>query len=251
MKVYIKSKNLTGTNSLIPYNTNFANAMYGFLELGVEVKLFENWSEIKDIITKDDILVDYIDQVIYFLKKFNPNFTVFEDYPEELKKYLGRKIWSDKINHIAADESTWGNFVKPKQIKAFTGLIVDSFHDLIGCGNKNYDVWVSEPVKFFQEWRGFVYYDKLIDLRPYLHNDNIGIANNDVIKNIMIDFSKIKDKPNACSIDIGLDDKGRTLLVECNDCISLGEYGLNHIEYAKMINARQSQVLNRKDELKF
>ena len=56
---------------------------------------------------------------------------------------------------------------------------------------------------------------------------------------------------NAYSLDIGVDDKGRTLLIECNDAYALGCYGLNPIDYAKFISARWAQLFNRKDELHF
>ena len=36
-----------------------------------------------------------------------------------------------------------------------------------------------------------------------------------------------------------------------NDAYALGNYGLPHIKYAKLISARWSQLLDRKDEYKF
>ena len=37
------------------------------------------------------------------------------DYPDQLRKIMGRKVWKDTINRISADESKWsaGYFVKP------------------------------------------------------------------------------------------------------------------------------------------
>lgn len=52
-------------------------------------------------------------------------------------------------------------------------------------------------------------------------------------------------------MDICVTDDGRTLLVEFNDTYSLGCYGLNDIQCAKLISARWSQLLNREDEYNF
>ena len=51
----------------------------------------------------------------------------------------------------------------------------------------------------------------------------------------------------ACSIDIGVTNDGRTLLIECNDAYSLGSYGLEDYKYAKLLSARWSQLLDRED----
>ena len=91
-----------------------------------------------------------------------------DDYPECLKEFLGRKIWRDTINSIAADEKKWsaGWFVKPVESKVFTGKVISSIKDLIGCGAyiDNFEVLYSEPIEFVREWRCFVYYDEIIDV---------------------------------------------------------------------------------------
>ena len=52
-------------------------------------------------ITKEDLVVDYIQQCENVL---NPH---VDDYPECLRKFLGRKIWRDTINAISTDEGKW------------------------------------------------------------------------------------------------------------------------------------------------
>jgi hypothetical protein len=107
-------------------------------------------------------------QVDYCLKKFDLEFPHIE-YPEVLEKYLGRKVWKDTINNINKNPSLWGNFVKPIKEKAFTGKVINGPKDLIGCGScyEDLEVLVSEPLNIVYELRGLVYYDKLVDLRPY------------------------------------------------------------------------------------
>lgn len=72
-----------------------------------------------------------------------------------------------------------------------------------------------------------------------------------VLKDMMNTFRTWKGRPAACCMDICVTDDGRTLLVEFNDAYALGSYGLNDIQYAKLISARWSQLLNREDEYKF
>lgn len=89
-------------------------------------------------------------------------------------------------------------------------------------------------------------------------------------------FREWEDRPVACSMDIAVidtdipvkivrEDKNgneiivgwrcrpnyKTILVEFNDAYALGNYGLHHIAYAKLISARWSQLLDRPDELNF
>ncbi len=54
----------------------------------------------------------------------------------------------------------------------------------------------------------------------------------------------------GCSIDFAVvvkDGKERTVFLEMNDGYALGNYGLYHLSYAKLISARWSQLLGRED----
>ena len=85
--------------------------------------------------------------------------------------FSGKENLVRYLNHIASDEKLWqaGYFVKPVKDKAFTGKIIQSLADLEGCGQENEDlaVLVSEPLELKQEWRCFIIYDQLVDVRPY------------------------------------------------------------------------------------
>ena len=251
MKVFARCKSLE--NNLIPFNYNIASALDGALQCGVECIQYIRLNEIIDDIEKGDIVLDGIDQINYVFNKFGINLQNC-DYPEVLNKYLGRKVWKDTINHINSNSNLWGNFVKPIKEKAFTGKIINSTRDLIGCGScyENYEVYVSEPVNFINEFRGFVYYDELIDMRPYSGSyKGINKLNTLVIEQAMKDFVEWKDRPNSCSLDWGITDKGDTLFIEMNYPYALGCYGLDSISYIKLISAFNSQVYALEDELDF
>ena len=69
----------------VPHNYNFANAYYGFREMGAEIKFYKEIKDIYDIVTKDDIVIDYIDQIQWILDKFGCKYS-FPNYPDCLEK---------------------------------------------------------------------------------------------------------------------------------------------------------------------
>lgn len=91
------------------------------------------------------------------LKDFGIDCTVI-NYPKELGKYLGRKIWKSTINEIVNIPTSWPVFIKSVEGKRLSGRIIESIHDLVGCGcwDGNCEVLCSEPVAFVAEWRVFV-----------------------------------------------------------------------------------------------
>lgn len=171
------------------------------------------------------------------------------DYPVELKKYLGRKIWQTKMNEVNNNPDCWPVFVKPIEDKQFTGVVVRSPKDLIGCGIEgvNQDVYCSEIVKFVAEWRCFVRYGHILSVRPY-KGDWRKHYDYRVIENAVKEFTSA---PAGYAIDFGLTDDGRTLLIEVNDGYALGCYGLFYIDYAKLLSARWDELTGTEDECAF
>lgn len=258
-KIWFKTKYDAGIGLDIPHSINIANAMFGFKELGAEIVPYHSLDDIFDTIERDDIVLDYLKQCNAVFSKFNAT-PHLPDYPEVLKGFLGRRVWKDTINSISSDEAKWsaGYFVKPVRIKRFTGKVISSISDLIGCGNwsEDYEVLVSDPLNICAEWRCFILYDQLLDVRPYgllldgSRESYYHHYDSTVLRQMIHAFRTWPDRPAACAMDICVTEDGRTLLVELNDAYSLGCYGLPDILYARMISARCSQILNRPDEFK-
>ena len=259
-KIWLKTKYDAGMGMEIPHSPNFGIAMDGFREMGAEIIPYHSIDEIFDRVEREDIVLDYLDQCREIFAKFDV-VPEIPDYPPALRDFLGRKVWRDTINSISSDETKWsaGWFVKPVHNKVFTGKVISSIGDLMGCGScyEDYEVMVSEPIDILAEWRCFIMYDKLIDVRPYgsisapdyegywYHYDS------DVLRKMLKAFVDWNERPVACSMDICVTKDGRTLLVELNDAYSLGCYGLPGVPYAKFISARWSQLLDRDDEYRF
>lgn len=250
MKIYAKVRSSEYNINLF-HSPNISCAVYGFKEMGFEIIPYELISEIYDLVTDEDIVLDYIDQVNTIFSKFNI-FSYLPDYPEVLSPFLGRKIWMDKINSINKNPNKWGIFCKPVKDKVFTGRVINNTRDLIGCGScyENYDVYCSEVLDIKREWRGFIYYDNLIDLRPYTGDWHYNYDSK-VIDLCIDSFKSWNERPVACSIDFAVTSDSKTIFLEMNDCYALGNYGLRNLDYAKMISARWSQLFGRRDECKF
>lgn len=252
MKVWAKTR--PNEHFTIFHSPNISHAVSGFRELGAEIVTYNTIDEIYQWVTQDDIVLDYIDQCLTIFDKFDKH-PHLEDYPEVLKPFLGRTIWKDTINSINSNPDKWGVFVKPVKEKAFTGKVINGPADLVGCGScyENYEVLCSEVLDIKREWRGFYYYDKLIDLRPYSGDWHYSY-NPNIVDKVIEDFNTWEDRPVACSLDFAVierNNKEETIFLEANDAYALGNYGLYCIDYAKMISARWSQILDRPDEFHF
>ncbi|MCQ2499368.1 MAG: ATP-grasp domain-containing protein [Lachnospiraceae bacterium] len=242
MKVYIQTKEHGQFN-----NDNFFKAYLGFREMGFETVTFSNNRELSES-NMEDIVVGFVGTVRSRLNDFGISVPEL-NYPDELSEYLGRKIWKSHIDTINCNPDLWPVFVKSVRNKKFTGVVVKEPKDLIGCGScyDNAECLCSEVVNFIAEWRVFIRYGSIVDVRPYkgdwrAHFDYKVIE--DAVK-------RYTTAPNGYAIDFGLTDDGRTLLVEVNDGYALGSYGLYYPEYAKLLSARWAELTNTQDECDF
>lgn len=225
---------------------NFAYAYYGFSEMGFEIQYFRHINKINNY-TINDIIVSYVSDVAYILKKYG-FYNTEEDYPEEIRKYLGRKIWKSNINIINSNPNLWPVFIKPIECKLFTGVNVQSTKDLVGSGiDPNAEIYCSEIVNFVAEWRVFVRYGKILSVRPYFGDWKVQY-DPAIIEECLKDY---KLQPAGFAIDFGVTDDGRTLLIEVNDGFSIGCYGLEPLDYAKLLSARWAELTHSEDECDF
>lgn len=224
------------------HNDNFFKAYLGFYEMGFETITFSNNKELQKS------KVGYVGTVRSRLRDYGI-ITPEMDYPAELSEYMGRKVWKSYINTINSNPDLWPVFVKPIQDKKFSGVVVRSPKDLIGCGScyDNAEYLCSEIVNFVAEWRVFVRYGKIIDVRPYKGDWRVHF-NPDVIESAVKRFTTA---PKGYAIDFGVSDDGRTLLIEVNDGYALGSYGLFYPDYAKLLSARWAELTNTTDECDF
>lgn len=245
MKAYIQTDK-TGNF----YNVNAYVANEGFQTLGWETEKYFSVDEITDN-DPENIVVGGIGNVRKRLELFGIEQPSNEiDYPAELENYLGRKVWESTIEEVFENEKNWNVFVKPKnETKKFVGKIVKEYKDFIGMIDKENptQIWCSELVNFKTEWRCFIRYGEILDIRQYKGSWDSKLDLN-VIKSAVADF---KSSPASYALDFGIDENNHMKLVEINDGHSLGTYGISPTNYAKFLSARWAELTKTKDYINF
>ncbi|UYZ64121.1 ATP-grasp domain-containing protein [Hymenobacter weizhouensis] len=244
MKVYIQKGadgECTSVNGFV--------ALEGFRLMGWEIVPFVGASELQGN-APDEVVVGHIGQVRYALRQLGRDVPAELGYPVAIRPWLGRRLWQSTINTIASSPELWPVFVKPiYAAKKFTGVLVRGTRDLVGCGDQQEDtpVWCSEPVSFVAEWRCFVRYGQVLDARHYRGDWRVHFDAR-VVEQAVAAYA---DAPAGYSLDVGLTDDGRTVVVEVNDGYSLGAYGLTPLSYAKLLSARWAQMTGSQDYCNF
>lgn len=116
-------------------------------------------------------------------------------------------------------------FIKPyKNIKKFTGRIINSEYDIIDLSiSLNTHVWCSSIVEFVSEYRCFVLNKKYIGCVHYDGDEKVKI-DEDIVKKFVEEFT---DSPISYVVDFGVLKDGQTALIEVNDGFSFGHYDFN------------------------
>jgi hypothetical protein len=220
-------------------------AFYGFSILGWECIPF-NSNEIPEDLRQGDVVVAGIGTFKKAVEQLGLTCPNEVDYPPELEEFYGRKMWSDNLKNVYMNQESWPIFVKPKRQKLFTGKYIKSTRDVIGLGaDETVDVWCSEPVDFVSEWRCYVRYGQILDVRNYKGDWSI-LPNKKIVEQAIKEYTS---QTAGYGIDFGVTKEGRTLVVEVNDGFSLGSYGLAPIKYAQLLTARWFELMNRPDPL--
>lgn len=246
MKVYIQIDNKGNF-----FNVNAFLANEGFEFLGWEIQKYKSYKEIKDD-NPENIVVGGIANVRGHLGSLGISFENHSeiDYPESLNPFLKRRIWNTTINDLYRSPDNWNIFIKPKnETKKFTGKIIKEAKDFIGLLNHEEDteIWCSEIVEFVTEWRCFIRYGVILDIRYYkgAWDSRIDLT---TVKNAIDAFTHA---PAAYALDFAVDKQGNMFLVEVNDGHSLGTYGLGSISYVKFLSARWAEITETEDYLSF
>ena len=236
-KVYIRYR------EELPESEMMYAALEGFRQRGTETVPFYGFGDVEKLpdLGHEVGLVGFLGDVWTALDTLGIERPPSLDYPEELRDFLGRKVermplsQARQINHRKP-------FIKPVTQKLFTGFRCEgNFHDQIRMGpyDETEECWVSEPVRFISEYRCFVLRGEVLAARHY-KGDWAKAPDREVIEAAVEAWT---GAPAAYTLDFGVTDKGRTLLVEVNDGFSAGHYGLNCTLYAQWCEARWQQLV--------
>lgn len=136
-------------------------------------------------------------------------------------------------------------FIKPVEIKLFTGLVLDEMEyvSLNGLPSETI-VMAYQPFnsRLVSEWRVYVHNHKMVDSRnysgDYTQNINYAYVNAIIMKNQPHGF------PSAYTIDIGVLESEENVVVEFNDMWAIGNYGMPNDIYLDLLKTRYFQIVN-------
>lgn len=198
----------------------------------------------KNINREKDICIGSVQATNKFFELCGIEPPTYLGYPEQLKKYLGRSI---ELTTFGELDMNFPYFVKPAtDVKLFTGDVVDKpthleYLEKFDNCKSDTKLYKSELVEFVTEYRVSVSQGKIYGMKHY-KGDWMKFIDPLVIDNMIKDFT---DCPSAFSLDVGLTDDGRTLLVEVNDYWALGSYGLEGKDYALLCARRMREILKK------
>lgn len=237
-KMYIQSLNGVPTD-----DWGFA-AYLGAKSRQLDVIFYENIEEVPA--SKYNILVGCIEDTEKFLAKLGIDVPEALNIPLSLRSFTGRWVLYTTMKGVRAGTS-FPFFIKPKRLKRFIPGVVKDNRELGIFFNEVEDsteVMVSGKVEFVSEYRCFVHEGKILGVKHYT-GDNLIFPDGKLIKKMVEvyeDDSLGKISPIGYSLDIGVTNTGETLLVECNDGWSLGNYGLEGIPYTNLLIGRWREL---------
>jgi hypothetical protein len=136
-------------------------------------------------------------------------------------------------------------FIKSKELKKGNGEVITKYKDLhyyleINNTLKDTDIMYYNPIirDYISEWRIYIKENKILKVCNYMGNPTLFPVNfvNHIVSNYDI-------KPIAYSIDIGFDSISELWnIIEVNDFYSLGNYGLNELDYLDCTTSRYHQI---------
>lgn len=236
-------------------NVNCYETWEGFYKMGYEIGFFSHSGEDLMLpfgweLDPETIVYGSIQSTRLALKQLGVEQPPALDYPSELSDFLYRKLELMTMGEFKKklDEYDFGQpyFVKPVAHKLFSGVVVKNFADLIRIAHvpDDTEVWMSNFIPIFSEWRVFVLRGQVVGMKHY--NGNMWVTPSKFEIERMI--GAYKSAPVAYSLDVGLIAKGcagsSTCLVEVNDAFALGSYGLPGIKYCQMIEARWKELVS-------
>lgn len=190
----------------------------------------------------NDVIIGSVEATTAFFEGCGIVTPDYLGYPEQLKKFLGRKINEVEFGELKNYELPY--FIKPsKGVKKFTGCLIERESSLkylreIDDVLDTDKVLMSEPLNFVSEYRCFVHEEKLMGIHYYSGDFKVFP---DI--NVIEEMVKVYTDANcAYTLDIGVTDEGKTILVEINDMWAIGSYGFDSRTYAIMCVRRMREI---------
>lgn len=237
--IYIQAAEDKGT--IRPHHFDCSCAMYGAIELAQDYQLA----------VFEEMMLGKFDAKI----KWNL-FIGSTEFMREVFRHIGKTdvrlpANSDREHEIITlaearkRVAEGGNiFIKPVEIKLFTGFILDTmqYSCLRGLPDDT-KVMAYEPFpeKIISEWRIYVHQHKAIDSRNY--SGNFRREPNYDYADHLINQNRKNLFPSAYTIDLAVLQSGQSVVVEYNDMWAIGNYGIPNDLYLRMLSDRYFEIV--------
>jgi hypothetical protein len=237
MKVYIQAN-----NDNLPHHFDAACALYGAIDLGLDYKLITyDWLDtINPELFRNNLFVGSVE----FMRKIFDKLGKSPRVPDNSNREEEFIKLSEVKTRIENGETL---FVKPKQIKLFTGMIVNKqFVFSLNPYPDDTDVIVSKPFEseIVSEWRCYVRKniigDPIVDIRCY-SGDPFVIPKKEFILELF--NQNILKYPKAYTIDVAILENGENTVVEYNDMWAIGNYGIENEKYVSLLKERYFEII--------
>jgi len=254
---------------------NYYAAWKGFVEIGYEIVKFEEDQEGTIDVTPETPVFAGVGSCRKIIKRvFGWDYVGINPYPNELMPYMHRKVERKKWIDARQEALEGHKFIKPVIQKQFTGAVLNTLLDTIRTGKveEDHEVYVCDTVDFKSEWRVYVHEHEIVGVKHYFGKEMYHYQtapSYSIIKEMILAYKP--SAPVSYGLDVGivctptftekeiedLAEEGthvccfgtpmttHTTLVEINDGICLGNYGLDTIHYAEMIAARWMELTTK------
>lgn len=229
----------------IPINFDSACAMYGAIENGQKYELIN----INDVRFNTDVFkTNLAVGTVEFMQKIFKSLGISE---VKLPKNSNRKseiMTLEEALFLASEDES--RFIKPVQTKLFDGFVLDkckySCLEEIPLETKIYAYQPFES-EIVTEWRFYIHNHKIVGSgnyagdywQPHCHSVEKVIKENE------------STFPIAYTIDVGVLESGRLVVIEFNDAWSIGNYGLDNVVYLQMLKDRYFEIVRKIGNFKF
>lgn len=235
--IYIQSNQ----QKTLPHHFDCSCALYGAIDSAIDYRLV-NFEEVAsgkfDALIKQNLFVGSVEFVREVFKRVG---ILDVRLPENSNR--GSKI----ITLFEAHELVSSGkkiFIKPLEIKLFTGLVLDGMtytclRDLSGTTK----VMCYEPFDgdILSEWRIYVDKNKVIDSKNY--SGDFTLSPDYGYIDAVIELNKTLGFPSTYIIDIGLLESEENVVIEYNDAWAIGNYGVPNELYLKMLRNRYFDII--------
>lgn len=234
------------------YSANGAKAAQGFGSLGYEVRDFFDAADLdRQAFDASTPVVGGTGTIRGAVERLTGHPPPPLALPATLAAYLGREVVLETLAEVAK-RGRFPRFVKPFEVpKAFPAQLVHSAAEVLALSApregfpplaEDFVVSVQDPVRLVSEWRVFVVREAVVGTSHYI-GDALCFPNPTIVR---LAVGAYAGAPAGYAADFGVDDAGRTVLVEVNDGYALGSGGLPADLYARLLEARwQEMCLSR------